>query len=70
MPKPFLSKNNSDTEGCPCGVMVKALNGEIVVIEFELQSRYYVYFRTNILEKGMNPLILPAMIKIVLLLLF
>ena len=33
----------------------------IVVSEFELQSRYYVYFRTNTLGKAMNPLILPAM---------
>ena len=28
-------------------------------LEFELQLRYYVHFRTNTL--GMNPLILPAM---------
>ena len=33
----------------------------IVAREFELQSRYYVYFRTNTLGKGMNPLILPDM---------
>ena len=26
------------------------------VNEFELQSRYYVHFRTNNLGKGMNPL--------------
>ena len=42
-------------------VMVKALNCRIVVCEFELQSRYYVHFRTNTLGKGSNPLILPAM---------
>ena len=42
--------------GCPRGVMVKALDCEIVMSEFEFQSRYYVHFR-----KGMNPLILPAM---------
>ena len=47
--------------GCPRGVMVKAMVCEIVAREFELQSRYYVYFRTNNLGKGMNPLILPAM---------
>ena len=29
--------------------------------KFELQSRYYVHFRTNTLGKGMNPLISPAM---------
>ena len=38
------------------GVMVKAMDGAIVVSEFELQSRYYVHFRTKALGKGMNPL--------------
>ena len=47
--------------GCPSGVMVKAMDYEIVVSEFVLQSRYYVHSRTNTLGKGMNPLILPAM---------
>ena len=46
--------------GCPRGVVVKAMNCGIVVSGFELQSRYYVHFRTNALGKGMNPLILPA----------
>ena len=46
---------------CPRGVMVKAMDCGIVVREFVLQSRYYVYFRANTLGKGMNPLILPAM---------
>ena len=41
--------------------MVKAMDGGIVVSEFELQSRYYVHFQTNTPGKGMNPLILPAM---------
>ena len=41
--------------------MVKSLDSRIVVREFELQSRYYIHFRTNILGKGMNPFILPAM---------
>ena len=41
--------------------MVKAIDREIVVSEFVLQSRYYVHFRVNTLAKGMNPLILPAM---------
>ena len=41
--------------------MVKALECGIVVREFELQSRYYVHFRTNTLGKGMNRLILPSM---------
>ena len=47
--------------GCPRDVMVKAMDCEIVVREFVLQSRYYVHFRANTLGKGMNPLILPAM---------
>ena len=46
-------------EGCPRGVMVKAMHCGIVVREFVLQSRYYVHFRANTLGKGMNPLILP-----------
>ena len=46
---------------CPHGVMVEAMDCGIVVSEFELQSRYYVHFRTNTLGKGMNPLILLAM---------
>ena len=41
--------------------MVKALDYEIVVQEFVLQSRYYVHFRANTIGKAMNPLILPAM---------
>ena len=47
--------------GCPLGEMVKAMDGGIVVSEFVLQSRYYVLFLENTPEKGMNPLILPAM---------
>ena len=31
-------------------VVANVLDGDIVVSEFELQSRYYVYFRTNILD--------------------
>ena len=47
--------------GCPLGVIVKAMDGGIVVSEFVLQSRYYVHFQAITLEKGMNPLIFPAM---------
>ena len=43
-----------------CSVMVKTMDSGIVVSEFELQSRYYVHFRTNALKEGMNPLILLA----------
>ena len=38
------------------GVMVKALDYEIVVSEFGLLSRYYIHFQTNTLGKGMNTL--------------
>ena len=48
-------------KGCPRGVMVKAMDCEIVEREFVLQSRYNVHFRPNTLGKGMNLLILPAM---------
>ena len=41
--------------------MVKAMDSGIVVREFELKLRYYVHFRTNTLEKRMNPRILPGM---------
>ncbi len=51
---------------CPCGVIVKAMDGEIVAREFELKSRYYVHFRINTLGKGMNPFIPPVMNKMVL----
>ncbi len=50
----FISLNKS--RGAPRGVMVKAMDCGIVVCEFELQSRYYVHFRTNTLGKSMNPL--------------
>ena len=60
-----LAARHDDVDGqgrrCPRGVMVKAMDCGIVVSEFELQLRYYVYFRTNTLGKGMNPLILTAM---------
>ena len=48
-------------EGCPRGVMVKALDCGILVREFELQSRNYVDFRINTLGKGITPPILPSM---------
>ena len=47
--------------GCPRGVMGKAMDCGIVVREFVLKSRYCVHFQANTIEKGMNPLILPAM---------
>ena len=50
--------------------MVKAMDCEIVVSKFELQSRYYVHFRTNTLVTYLNLHILPAMGEIVPLLFF
>ena len=38
------------------GVVANVLDYEIVVGEFELHLRDYVYFQTNTLEKSMNPL--------------
>ena len=45
----------------PRGEMVKVMDCEIVISEFELKSHYYVLFRANTLGKGMNLLIPPAM---------
>ena len=40
--------------------MVKSLDCDIEVNEFELQLRYYVPFRKNTLRKVMNHFIFPA----------
>ena len=40
------------------GVVVNVQDCDIVVSEFELNSHYYVHFRTNTLGKGMNPFVL------------
>ena len=45
--------------GSRCGVIAKELDCGLEVSEFERQSRYYVYFRTNTLEKSINHLIPP-----------
>ena len=55
------TKQPTETRGYLHDVMVKAMDCGIVISEFELQSRYYVHFRTNAHGKGMNPLILPVM---------
>ena len=59
--KYILLRHNYLEQGCPRGVIVKALDCGIVVSKFKLQSCYYVHFRTNTLGKGMNPLILSDM---------
>ena len=47
--------------GCPswCNVLSDGLRNRSKRVR--TQSRYYVHFQTNTLEKGMNPLILLAM---------
>ena len=65
-----LQETYNIVEGCHCGVTVKAFVCGIVVRDFELQSRYYVYFRTNTIVKGMKPVILAFMGWIVPLLSF
>ena len=51
---PPVSKTLLDTltnsKGSPHGVMVNVLDSEIA--EFELQSHYYIYFRTMAFYKG------------------
>ena len=51
-------------------VVVNVVECDMLVGEFEHQSRYCIHFQTDTLEKGMNLLILPAMCYIVLLLFF
>ena len=43
------------------GVVAKVPGCDIVVNEFELQSRYIIHFRTNTIGKGINHLISRAM---------
>ena len=57
----FIQFNLKILVACPRGVMVKVTDCRIIVSEFVLQSRYYVHFLANTLEKGRNPLILPVM---------
>ena len=47
--------------GCPCGIMVKAMDGGILVSEFKLHLCYNIHFQANTLEKGMNLLVLSDM---------
>ena len=52
------------------GVMVKVVIGGLDVSEFELQSCYYIHFRTNTLVKSINTLIQSTLGKIASLLFF
>ena len=40
--------------------MANILDWKMVACEFAILWRYYVYFCTNNIGKGMNPFILPA----------
>ena len=55
----FLSNFFSTYGRCPHGVVVKPMDCGIVVSEFVLQSRYYVYFRTNTLGEKYEPSYTP-----------
>ena len=46
----------------PYGLVANMINCNIVVNNFGLQSCYYVHFLTKIFEKGMKPLIPPAVV--------
>ena len=50
--------------GSTRGVVATGLDCDIIVSEFKPQSRYYVLFWTNTLKKGMNLLILPAIVAL------
>ena len=41
----------------PCGVVVKMLDYDIIVNEFEIQSFYYFHFQPNTLGKRVNPFV-------------
>ena len=56
-----LGKVVKKRTGCTHCEMVKAMDCGIAVSAFVLQSRYYVHFRANTLEKGMNSIILLFM---------
>ena len=55
----FLSNTNNFKRESHWSIMAEMMDYGHKVIEFELQSRYYVHFRTNTLGKVMNPLISP-----------
>ena len=47
--------------GSSHGDVVNVLDCDIVVSEFQIQSRFCVHFRTNALRKDMNSIIPPDM---------
>ena len=44
----------------PCDIVANVLECDLIVSEFELQSRYYIHFQTNTLGKHIYPLIHPS----------
>ena len=44
-------------------VVAKVLDCDAAVSEFELQSRYYIHFKTNTLGKGTNAHVLQIWIR-------
>ena len=53
----FTISCSNYVQGCLSDVVAKVLDCKIVVCEFELQSRYYVHFRTKTFEKTMSTFI-------------
>ena len=47
--------------GSSSDVAANVLGCDQEVSEFEIQSGYYVHFRTNTLGEGMSPIISPAL---------
>ena len=44
--------------------VAKVLDCDIILSEFEFQSRHHVHFRTNVLGNGSRPFISPAIDQI------
>ena len=49
--------------GSPCDVMAEVWDCSLKVSELEIQLCYYVYFQTDTLGKGMNPLSFQQWVK-------
>ena len=58
-----ISYLNIDRGGILTTLVANMLDSDIVVSKFKLWSCYYVHFRTNTLEKPMNPLIPQLWVK-------
>ena len=47
-----IKKSQITPNGSQCGLVASVLDCDILISLFELQSRNYIYFRTNILGKA------------------